>query len=119
MKKLCYLLGFFCLIFLLHSCGNDPKIDKSLLPGKWQQGTYFEYYAADGTGHTWDEADDVNEDEAQAMTWTLDDDELTLYHKLEISEAVVPKVFTVTELTSTSLNYKNNSGKSYSFTRVK
>ena len=66
---------------------------------------------------TWDEADDVTEDEAQLFTWTLVESELTHIHILEMG-GTVPKVYTVTELTATSLKYKDDFGKSFSFTKV-
>ena len=115
-------LRYCCVVILcavLASCGDKGKnIDKSLLPGKWQQGLIFEVYKADGNGYTWDESEDVGEDEAQAMTWTLEKNELTQYHQMEIGTGVIPKVYTVTELTSTTFKYKDNYGTSRSFTRV-
>ncbi|MDR0368910.1 MAG: hypothetical protein LBH82_07230 [Bacteroidales bacterium] len=121
MKNIKYVRYGFMLLMcvLLLACGDkNKKIDRSLLPGKWQQGTLFEVYNVDGTGHTWDEADDVTEEEAQEMTWTLDENELTQLHKMEIGTGVIPKVYTVTELTATTFKYKDNY-KSCSFTRVK
>ena len=122
MKKEKYLLHSCCflvLCFAVTSCGEDEKnFDRSLMSGKWKQGTVFEFYKADGTGHTWDENDDVSEDEAQKFKWTLDKNELTVTHLMEIGTAEIPKLFTVTELTSTSLKYKNDYGKACSFTKV-
>ena len=123
MKKEKYLLHSCCflvLCFAVTSCGDKNKkdFDRSLMAGKWKQGTVFEFYNANGTGHTWDERDDVSEDEAQKFKWTLEKDELTVTHLMEISSAEIPKLFTVTELTSTSLKYKNDYGKVYSFTKV-
>lgn len=94
------------------------------LVGKWvltkggAQGTEFWRYKADGTGATWDTADDVSEEEAQAFDWTLEGDQLTQIHKLESSAGVVPMVYTVTALTSSKLNYKDDYGRTYVFTRV-
>ena len=121
MRKLKYVLyGCFLLLCLAFvSCGEKEKeFDSSLLPGKWNQGAYYEVYKSNGTGYTWDEADDVTEDEAKKMKWTLDKDELTQIHIMEIGGAEIPKVYTVTELTSTTFKYKNNYGDSYSFTRI-
>ena len=101
MKKLGYIFGIFCMLALLHSCLNEPKFDKSLLSGKWQQGTLFEKYFSDGTGYTWDEGDDVKEHEAQKFEWTLDDVNLTQIHLGEMGQKV-PKSYKVTELTKTS-----------------
>jgi hypothetical protein len=102
---------------LLYSCKKDPKIDKSLLPGKWAQGTLFERYFSDGNGYTWDESDDVKEEEAQKFTWTLDKNNLTQIHIGEMGQQI-PKSYTVTELTSTSFKYKDDYGKNCSFSKV-
>jgi hypothetical protein len=117
MKKLGYLFGFFCFFSLLYGCGKPPKFDANLLTGKWQQGTLFERYFADGNGYTWDEGDDVNEEEAQKFTWTLDKDNLIQYHLLESSNAIVPRPCTVTELTENSLKY-NDGSTNYHFQKV-
>lgn len=122
MKNIKYLLYGCCLILIclvVASCGEKEKnFDDSLIPGRWKQGEYFEVYKADGTGYTWNEAEDVHEDEAKKMTWKLEGEELTQIHIMESGAAEVPKFYTVTELTSTTFKYKNNSGTSYSFTRV-
>lgn len=120
MKKLLY---FFCIVLatsaILVSCDEviDDPFDDSLLIGKWQSGTEFYKYAFDGTGSTWDEADDVTEDEAQKFTWTLVQSELTHIHLMELGGSV-PKVYTVTELSSTSLKYRDDFGKTFSFVKV-
>ena len=70
----------------LTSCGGDKEhFDISLLAGKWVAGQEFWRYDANGTGATWDEADDVHEDEAQPFTWEFDDEtnSLTHIHQME------------------------------------
>ena len=87
MKKLLHF--FLCLIVVLSfsACGDIPLengYDASMLYGKWQEGSVFEQYysskiervLANGdtvqvNGTTWDEGDDVSEDEAQLFNWTL------------------------------------------------
>lgn len=119
-KYLLYSCYFVLVCIVIASCGEkEKKIDKSLLPGKWKQGTLYEVYKADETGYTWDESDDVTENEAQAMTWTLDKDKLIQYHQMEIGTGIIPKNYTVTELTTTTFRYKDNYGTSRSFTRVR
>ena len=116
-KTLFYLTMCIVLSFLAVSCETEETFfDDSLLIGKWQSGTLFYKYHADGTGGTWDTFDDVTEAEAQDFTWTLVSAELTHIHILEIGGSV-PKVYTVTELTSTSLKYHDDFG-SFSFTKV-
>ncbi len=117
-KTLQYLTMLVVVTILAVSCTKtDTTFDQSLLTGKWQSGTLFYKYAADGTGGTWDTSDNVTEAEAQAFTWTLDKDLLTQIQILEIGGSV-PKVYTVTELTSTSLKYHDSFGVNSVFTKL-
>ncbi|HZY25704.1 MAG TPA: hypothetical protein VFE71_07755 [Bacteroidales bacterium] len=117
-KTLRYLTMLTVVTLLAVSCTKtDTTFDQSLLTGKWQSGTLFYKYAANGTGATWDTSDNVTEAEAQAFTWTLVKDLLTQIHTIEIGGAV-PKVYTVTELTATSLKYHDDFGVSWSFTKL-
>jgi hypothetical protein len=111
---LCTVISLFTV-----SCEPDTQVsfDQSLLTGKWKSGTLFYKYLADGTGGTWDTADDVTEAEAQAFTWTLVADQLTHIHIMEIGGSV-PKVYTVTELTESSLKYHDDFGVNFAFTKV-
>lgn len=99
------------------SCEKFDDFDKLLLIGKWESGTLFYRYMSNGSGYSWDEGDDVMESEAQGFTWTLEQSVLTHIHILEMGGSV-PKVYTVTELTSTRLSYEDDFGKSHSFTKV-
>jgi hypothetical protein len=117
-KTLRYLTMLIVLTLLAVSCTKEgTTYDQSLLTGKWQSGTLFYKYLADGTGGTWDTSDNVTEAEAQAFTWTLVKDLLTQIHVLQIGGSV-PKVYTVTELTATSLKYHDDFGTSFSFTKA-
>ncbi|HKK42676.1 MAG TPA: hypothetical protein VJ963_09725 [Bacteroidales bacterium] len=104
-------------LFAVSCTKEDTTYDQTLLTGKWQSGTLFYKYASDGTGATWDTSDDVTEAEAQPFTWTLVNDLLTHIHILELG-GTVPKVYTVTELTETTLKYHDDFGVSFSFTKV-
>ena len=119
MKKTLYYLTMCVMVsILVVSCEPvEESFDDSLLTGKWQSGTLFYKYLSDGSGATWDTADDVSEAEAQAFTWTLVKSELTHIHVLEVGGSV-PKVYTVTELTATSLKYHDDFGVNFSFTKV-
>ncbi|MBR6333752.1 MAG: hypothetical protein IKR77_05110 [Bacteroidales bacterium] len=121
MTKKRYGLGF-CMLILMAFCflGCDgptpskPKFDESLLLGYWQSETLHEYYQEDGTGYTWDTADDVTEEEAQPYTWTLSGSTLMQSHIMEMG-GVVPKKYTLTTLTATTLAYHDDFGTSYVF----
>ena len=103
---------------LVISCQPElTSFDQSLLTGKWRSGTLYYKYLANGSGGTWDTADNVTEAEAQAFTWTLVKAELTHIHVLQMG-GTVPKVYTVTELTSTSLKYHDDFGVNFAFTKV-
>jgi hypothetical protein len=119
MKKIYFYLSMFAAVCILAvSCETEPiTFDESLLIGKWQSGTLFYKYLEDGTGGTWDTADDVTEEEAQEFTWTLVNDELTQNHILEIG-GTVPKLYTVTVLTAATLKYHDDFGVEFAFTKV-
>jgi len=117
MNKIGCFIGFFCVLILLYSCEENANFDKSLLYGKWQQKTEFEKYMLDGTGYMWNEAEGVFENEAQKFEWTLENADLTQIHLME-NGGKVPKLYKVTELTSTSFKYKDDYGVSHSFQRV-
>ena len=117
-KPFVYISMFMVVSILAVSCETQETFsDDALLIGKWQSGTLFYKYLDDGSGGTWDTADNVLEEEAQEFTWTLVNAELTHIHILEIG-GTVPKVYTVTELTATSLNYHDDFGVNWAFTKV-
>lgn len=119
MKKTLFYLSICVLLsFLAVSCETEPtSFDESLLIGKWQSGTLFYKYLANGSGGTWDTADDVTEEEAQEFTWKLIASDLTHNHILEIG-GIVPKNYTVTELTASTLKYHDDFGVNWSFTKI-
>ena len=101
------------------SCSEDetqPSFDESLIIGKWKSGTLFERYDSDKSGATWDTADDVTEEEAQEFTWSIDKDQLEQIHII-VSGGKVPKVYTITNLTATSMAYKDIDGEITSFSK--
>jgi hypothetical protein len=132
MKKLLHF--FLCLIVVLSfsACGDIPLengYDASMLYGKWQEGSVFEqYYSSNiervlangdtvqANGTTWDESDDVSEDEAQLFNWTLTGS--TLKHEHVGTFVMVPKIYTVTSLTSSELVYEDDYGKAHHFSKV-
>ena len=117
-KTLFYLTMCMVVTFLAVSCEpEEESFESSLLTGKWQSGTLYYKYLTDGSGVTWDTGEDVTEAEGQAFTWTLVKSELTHIHILEMGGSV-PKVYTVTELTATSLKYHDDFGVNFSFTKA-
>jgi hypothetical protein len=105
---------------LFYSCGKEEIFDETLLYGKWKpvSGTSMHFrYDRNGEGVTWNPNEDQLEYEGQKFTWELVKSELTQIHLMEIGGGKIPKVYTVTELTASSLKYKD-SFSSYSFTRL-
>lgn len=119
MKRLSfYLLSCVMVAFIFTSCEMvDTSFDETLLIGKWKSGTEYYRYDTQGSGVTWDTADDVTEEEGQAFTWTLQSSSLTHIHIMQTGGNGVPKIYTVTELTATTLSYKDDF-KSYTFAKV-
>jgi hypothetical protein len=119
-KTLRYLVVLTAIILIAVSCSKlTNTYDKALLTGKWKSGTLYYKYAADGTGGSWDTGQNVTEAEAKPFTWTLDNDLLTQIFTGQIGGIVVPKSYTVTELTATSLKYHDDFGGNFSFTKAK
>ena len=120
MKRVFYFLVFLLVAAAFHSCEKEDDFDESLLIGKWiETGTrpYRYKYNANHTGERWKEDDNVFEGEGEKFTWQLVKSELERMHIRIIDGGSQPENFTVTELTATSLKYKNES-KSYSFTKI-
>lgn len=118
MKRIVLILLSFATVALLStSCTKDEtstSFDESLIIGKWKSGTLYERYRSDKTGVTWDTADDVTEEEGQEFTWTITIDQLEQIHIIE-NGGLVPKVYTIMELTATTLKYRDDYGNTKSF----
>ena len=116
MKRVLFFLAFVLIAAVFQSCEKEGEFDESLLYGKWRQGTLYYIYLSNHTGSTWDTADHVTEDEAQSFTWRLVKSELEQIHIMEMG-GKVPKYYTVTELTATTLRYKDDY-RSHTFSKV-
>jgi len=124
MKKLFHFFVVLSMIPLFISCVEEPIVfDESMLFGKWQEFNVdgatlnFEVYNEDGTGYTWDEADDVFESEAQPFMWELDQATMTQIHIMEGGQQI-PKVYTLIKLTNSELSYKDDFGGTHDFIKV-
>lgn len=98
---------------------TDDIFDESLLIGKWQSGTLHYRYDLNLSGVSWDTSEDINESEGQAFTWELKSSNLTHIHIMEKGGLGVPKIYTVTKLTETTLEYADDFKKKYVFTKIK
>lgn len=131
MKQLTnYILVIVLVAIGFSSCTPDNDIyDETLLLGKWER-EYFdkdlnqqvkEYYRYDSNkkGVTWVPSEDITEEEAQAFTWSLVKSELTHIHIMESGSAGVPKVYTVTELSASTLRYKDGFKNTFTYIKVR
>ena len=117
MKKIFkFLMASSIVALMFVSCEKVDDFDGLLLIGKWESDGLYYRYMSNGSGYSWDEGEDVMEEEAQGFTWTLEQSVLTHIHIMEIG-GNIPKVYTVTELTSLRLSYEDDF-KSFSFTKV-
>lgn len=97
---------------------EDQVYDTDMIIGLWQTGSVFYRYNDDYTGVTWDTADDVTELEGGKFTWEVDKKRIIHYHQMEISGAIIPKVYTITNLDLSNLEYRDDYKVEYAFTKV-
>ncbi len=97
-------------------------VDPQMLHGKWLKvGTqeYWRYYDS-GEGATWDESEGKTEATTNlTYTWDLAQDELTHWFRGEQGNQMVPKVYTIKEITSNSMRWRDAYGISSTFTKVR
>lgn len=87
---------------------EDEVYDTDMLIGVWQSGSVHYRYNEDGTGITWDTADDVMESEGSKFTWEVNKNSIIHYHQMEISTGIIPKAYTITKLDLANLEYHDN-----------
>ncbi len=97
---------------------EDETYDSDMLIGLWQSGSVFYRYNDDGSGVTWDIADDVMEEEGSKFTWEVDKKRIIHYHQMEISSAIIPKAYTITKLDLSNLEYKDDFKVESAFIKV-
>ena len=143
MKTIIRILPALIVAAMMSSCnllgGQTESYSASQLIGTWQrtstlgEGNEVWVYQADKDntgayywGKTWDEGDDVTESDVDAdyhgngwFKWQIENTDLTQIHMLTVSEAGVPKTYTVTYLDANTLKYKDSFKKEYTFTKVK
>lgn len=89
----------------------------ALLVGEWQRGNEHEQYMADGSGRRWDTGDEVDRDEAQAFSWTMDSNLLTFEYRMTLG-AVVLRQYVVTFVDEETLVYRDVYGDSYMWDKM-
>lgn len=97
---------------------EDDVYDTDMIIGLWQLGTVYYRYNEDGTGVTWDTADDIMESEGSKFTWEVNKNRFIHYHKMEISDGLIPKAYTITNLDLMNLEYVDDYKNISAFTKV-
>ena len=124
-----------CIMIAMTSCfgsSEEPTFVENDLLGLWQE-TGTEAYVRftsekDETGEykygrEWDESEDIFESDLLPygngwFKYKLVKSDLTEIHLMDNGGAEVPKVYIVTKLTDTELQYKDNFGTTHSFDKV-
>ena len=132
MKKIALILvAALVLTLLTVSCKKkkeEPATPKKtyaeLVVGRWMtsDGGHFEVYEADGTGHMWDPADDVTEDEADTFNWEIDESSKQMTQIIHSQELGfdIPQYCNILILNESTLKYNNEAIRAeYTLTRVK
>jgi len=106
---------------LFVGCTDDPvlDVDPRDLAGKWVVENTQEYwrFRDGGTGVTWDESEDIYEEESNLrFEWTLDRDELTCVFRGANENQAVPKVYRIREISASAMKWENIYGQT---TRLK
>ena len=89
---------------------NHITVGEDQLYGCWVKAGTQEYwrYRDDGRGVTWDEADDISEEESNlTFTWTVRQDELTHIFRGEMDNQAVPKVYTIKAINNSSMDWED------------
>lgn len=136
MKQRSLVVGFLVVVAIaMTSCfgpSNEPYFVEADLLGLWQEtGTeaYVRFTAEqDETGEykygcEWDESEDIFESDLQPygngwFKYKLVKSDLTEIYLMDNGGAEIPKIYVVTKLTDTALQYKDDFGTTHSFDKV-
>ena len=106
------------------ACDEKPlplNVTDDQLYGCWVKNGTQEYwrYLEGGTGVTWDEAEDVAEEESNLrFEWAVTGDRLTHVFRGEEGNQAVPKVYTVKGISTSSMSWEDDYGQQYTLIRV-
>lgn len=124
-----------CIMIAMTSCfgsSEEPTFVENDLLGLWQE-TGTEAYVRftsekDDTGaykygREWDESEDIFESDLLPygngwFKYKLVKSDLTEIHLMDNGGAEIPKIYVVTKLTDTALQYKDDFGTTHSFDKV-
>lgn len=109
---------------MLTGCYKDDEevaVDESQLVGLWVKSGSQEYwrYRTDHTGITWDKAENISEEESNlAYRWSVSGAVLTHTFTGAEGNQAVPKVYTITGISSQSMQWEDDYGMSYRLSKV-
>ncbi len=84
---------------------HASEANKTMIVGLWQKDGHVYYrFNADGTGHTWDVADDLTENEASLFNWEAYDNAFMMTHKMKL-RGIVPRYYELDRLNSFDLRF--------------
>ena len=112
------------LSMLMVGCHEEEQhivVNDSDVEGLWKKSGTQEYwrYRSDYSGVTWDASDDVSEEESNLVfTWSLSGDVLRHVFTGAQGNQAVPKIYTITEISSSKMKWKDDYGSSYTLERV-
>lgn len=123
-KKNILKISVLLLAFLAAGCvekENPVDVSDEQLYGCWVKNGTQEYwrYLEGGTGVTWDEAEDVTEEESNlTFEWSVAGDRLTHLFRGEEGTQAVPKVYTVKGISTSSMSWEDDYGQQYTLIKV-
>ena len=138
MKRKLYFLSLALLALLMTGCGflggDTTTYTPSDLNGTWTEETNPQCYwvytlTKDDSGEyywgkTWDESEGYTEEDLEFhgngwFKWSLSSNNLVQLHMMNISDAMVPKTYTVTSCTSDVLVLKDSNGRKLTYNKAK
>lgn len=123
-KRTVYMALLAALVCLVAACGdkeNHISVNPSQVEGLWVKSGTEEYwrYNADYSGVTWDESDSIFEQESNlTYRWSLQQDVLTHVFSGAQGNQAVPKVYTITEISSSLMRWEDDYGLSYTLKKI-
>lgn len=97
---------------------EDQVYDTDLIIGLWQSGSLFYRFNEDGTGTTWDSADDVTELEGSKFTWETSKSRFIHYHQMEVNDAIIPKAYDIIKLDLMNMEIEDDYDVKTTFIKV-
>lgn len=104
-----------------HEEETHINVSPDQLYGCWVKNGSQEYwrYLSDSTGVTWDESEDVTEDESNLrFEWSVNGDVLTHIFRGEQGNQAVPKVYTIKGISASQMSWEDDYGQQYTFIKI-